>query len=51
MKNMEIKEVLEELKKNKIHSDRIKSITISWEKVLEDRAFPKVIIKLYKHGN
>ena len=47
---MEIKEVLEQLKKNNITSNRIKSITINWEKVLEGKAFPKVKIKLFKDG-
>ena len=32
----------------KIDNDRIKSITIKWEKTLKDKAFPKIVVKPYK---
>lgn len=47
----DIKEILKKLEKVNVPLDRIKSITLYWEKVLDDKAFPKIIIKLYKNEN
>jgi hypothetical protein len=40
-------EHLDEILK-KIDKSRIKSIKVKWEKTFENRAFPKIVVKLYK---
>lgn len=34
----------------KVDKTKIKSIKIKWKKVLEDRAFQQITVKLYKNG-
>jgi hypothetical protein len=34
----------------KVDKSKIKSIKIKWKKVLDDRAFQQITVKLYKYG-
>jgi len=44
----DIKKVLEELN---ISVEKIKSITIKWEKIFPNKAFPRIKIKLFNDSN
>lgn len=44
----DLKKLFKEFKEIDIPIDRIKTINMKWEKILEDRAFPKIYIELYK---
>jgi len=44
----DFKTILKTLKQMDISTDRIKSISMYWEKVFPDKAFPRVEVKLYK---
>ena len=35
----------------KVDKNKIKSIKIEWKKVLDDKAFQQITVKLYKNGN
>ena len=44
----ELKGVLKVLRENKVDLSNIKSIDISWQRVLDNKAFPSVSIKFFK---
>ena len=47
----EIEILKEAIDKLKIPIERVKEINIHWEPIFEQRAFPKIVIKLYKQSN
>jgi len=48
METDELKETLSILRRNGISLDRVKSVSIQWEKILKDKAFPHIVVELYE---